>query len=216
MNKDKITYKTLRHIQEVEKSTPGVSKIDEHFYYDVNLYLEDLQGLLEKEKDAERVKLLNNEIQNIKRLVMSIYEQREKKIVHAALSASRGGKPDIRNLIEPERRLYDNLISSMQSMRDETLKTTTRQEITVKKEESREKTAGDKDAALVNKKEETIKDEVDNDEPNMNPIVQVLVDIPSFVGTDMRTYNLKKDDVLSLNSDMSNQFIKRKVMRTIK
>ncbi|MEM0493278.1 MAG: hypothetical protein QXS02_04940 [Candidatus Thermoplasmatota archaeon] len=215
MEKDKITYKTLRHIQETEKNSPSISKIDNQFYYNVNLYLNSLQESLEKEKNPERLKILNNEIQNIKKLVINIYEQREKKIVHAALSASRGGKPDIRNLIEPERRLYDNITNFILSSREEILRTSKDEEVIDNKKEEIKidtKEEENKKDDLSKKKE----DEIEKKQPSTNPIVQVLTDIPSFVGTDMKTYTLKKDDILSLPRDMSDQLIKRKVIKIIK
>ena len=51
---------------------------------------------------------------------------------------------------------------------------------------------------------------------NTNPIVRVTIDIPEFIGTDMKTYSLRKDDVLSLPKEMSEPLLKRDVIKQIK
>jgi len=51
---------------------------------------------------------------------------------------------------------------------------------------------------------------------NKNSIVRVVQSTPEFVGTDMKTYMLRKDDVLTLSDEMSKPLIKRDVVRQIK
>ena len=51
------------------------------------------------------------EIQTIKRIIDNIYEQREKKIMKAALSKARGGKPDLKNLLNAEKNLFDSTLN---------------------------------------------------------------------------------------------------------
>ena len=50
------------------------------------------------------------EIQTIKRIIDNIYEQREKKIMKAALSKVRGGRPDLKNLLDVEKNLFDSTL----------------------------------------------------------------------------------------------------------
>jgi DNA replication initiation complex subunit (GINS family) len=51
---------------------------------------------------------------------------------------------------------------------------------------------------------------------NVNPIVLVLEDLPEFVGMDMKTYRLRRNDVVSLSKDMAEVLLKRGVAREIK
>ena len=50
------------------------------------------------------------EIQTIKRISDNIYEQREKKIMKVALSKARDGKPDLKNLLDAEKKLFDSAL----------------------------------------------------------------------------------------------------------
>ena len=51
---------------------------------------------------------------------------------------------------------------------------------------------------------------------NTNAIVRVTQDTPEFVGTNMKTYSLRKDDVLTLPKEMSEPLLKRGVVEQIK
>ena len=53
-------------------------------------------------------------------------------------------------------------------------------------------------------------------EPNTNAIVRVVQDTPEFVGTDMKTYFLRKDDIITLPDEMSGALIKRDVVKQIR
>ena len=84
MNADDITYVAIRKIQLLEEKSPLLTKIDRDFYSETLEYLEDSGEIPEEE------------IQTIKRIIDNIYEQREKKIMKAALSKARGGRPDVK------------------------------------------------------------------------------------------------------------------------
>ena len=75
-----------------------LTKIDSKFYSETLEYLEDSGEIPEEE------------IQTIKRIIDNIYEQREKKIMKAALSKARGGKPDFKNLLDAEKNLFDSAL----------------------------------------------------------------------------------------------------------
>ena len=66
----------------------------------------EVKSPVKKEENNDRVKLFQEEIKNIEKLATSIYELREKKIVQAALSKVRGGKPDLKNALMLEKRLF--------------------------------------------------------------------------------------------------------------
>jgi DNA replication initiation complex subunit (GINS family) len=196
METNEINYKNLRRIQQLEKTSPLFTKIDLNFYYKLSYYLKNLESVAKQEKDYKKIKLFNDEIQNTKKLAFKIYEQREKKIVQAALSKIRGGKPDLKNVLEVEKNLYDSLVEQIIL--------------------SRKKILEEKPAKL--KKDELKGETLRNEENkgNTNPIVRVLEDIPEFVGTDMRTYSLRKNDVLTISKEMSESLVKRGVVKQIK
>lgn len=195
MDQEDINYKTLRKIQQQEKNFPLLTKIDRNFYQKFSEYLKNLQRIAEKEENSQKIKLFDDEIQNTKKIAFNIYELREKKIIQAALSKVRGGKPDLKNLLEIEKRLYDSLVKQIIVSREEIL------------EQKLEKKTDVKSAPETGKKEK---------KSNTNAIVRVTQDTPEFVGTNMKTYSLRKDDVLTLPKEMSEPLLKRGVVEQIK
>lgn len=197
MEKEEINYKALRRIQQAEQMSPGFTKIDILFYQDLSKYLKNLEKAVENEKSPQKVKLFSDELVNTRKIANSIYELREKKIVQAALSTVRGGTPDLRNLLEIEKKLYDSLI----------------EQITVSRREIFEEPS-----APPPKKQPVPPPSVEHStsEPNTNLIVRVVEDTPEFVGTDMKTYSLRKEDVLTLPKEMSDPLLKKGVVQQVK
>ncbi len=195
MDEDDISYKALRKIQQQEKKLPLLTRINQNFYKKFSEYLRNLQRIAENEEKSQRIQLFNDEIQNTKNIALNIYELREKKIVQAALSKVRGGKPDLKNLLEIEKELFDSLVEQIIVSRKELL------------EQKIEKKIKTKLAQVTGEKE---------NKNNTNAIVQVTQDTPEFVGTDMKTYLLRKDDILTIPEEMSAPLLKRGVVKQIK
>jgi DNA replication initiation complex subunit (GINS family) len=195
MDIDDIDYKTLRRIQQLEKTTPVLSKIPEMFYQKLTVYIENLEQRALQEKDSQKLKLFHDEIENTKKLVHDIYELREKKIVQSALSKVRGGTPDLKNVHPLEQQLFDILIKQINLARTKIF--TTKPEKTPLLPSSKPKPTHDPSS-------------------NTHPILHIKETLPEFVGTNMKTYALRKDDVLSLPQDISAPLLKRGVANQIK
>ena len=101
MKVDDTPYKIFRKIQLSEEKSSLLTKIDKNFYSQISEYQKNPDDLSEKE------------IQDIERIVSSVYGIREKKIVQAALSKIRGGKPDLKNMLDEEKKLFDSVIDSL-------------------------------------------------------------------------------------------------------
>lgn len=205
MNENEINYKNLRKIQQIEKESPTLTKIEPSFYTALSDYLKYLDSRLEKESSTQKQMLLKEEVQNTRKISTNIYEQREKKIILAAISKTRGGEPDLKNLVGVERNLFDSILQMMVQTREELLNKKIR-------EKEEEKTV----ESNVEPKAENKKQEIITPKPqNINPIVMVAKDIPEFMGTDANKYNLRKGDVLSLPKDMSDTLSKRDAVKEI-
>lgn len=191
---EEISYKNLRKIQQLEKTSPLISKINKNFYIELSNYLEKLKDEIKQEKNSDKIRLFQEEITNTEKIAFSILEFREKKIVQAALSKVRGGKPDLKNALEIENKLFNRIIEVINENREKTL---------MQKQNSKN------DVNFESK-------ENNKEEKNNNHIVRVLENIPEFVGTDMKTYNLRKDDVLTITEEMLNPLVKREVVKEIK
>ena len=194
-DEEEINYRNLRKIQQMEKSSAILTSIKTSFYDELKKYLEKIDNLLIKETSSQKKKILEEEIENTKKIAYNIYEQREKKILLATISKIRGGNPDLSNLIEIEKDLFDSISCFLQ---------TSREKFFEKKIEN--------DLVLNEQKEDIINKSVKIEEEqtsNINPIVIVNEDIPEFIGTDEKKYLLRKNDVLSLPKDMCDMLLKR-------
>ena len=52
-------------------------------------------------------------------------------------------------------------------------------------------------------------------EKKTNPIIRVIDDVPEFIGTDGNTYNLKKNDIVSIPQEMSKMLIDKGVAEQV-
>jgi len=192
---DEINYRYLRKIQQSERDSPVLTRIESNFYTSLSKYLRDLEGRLEKESPSQKYNLLKDEIQNTKKIAANIYEQREKKVLLAAISKARGGNPDLNNLVNVEQELFNSVLKLMKQSREQLFIVRKKEEETVASE---------------------VKDDKNEKKDNSNPIIRVTEDIPEFVGTDTKKYNLSKNDVLSLPKDMSDTLSRRDAAKKIR
>ena len=65
-------------------------------------------------------------------------------------------------------------------------------------------------------KKQTVKeDKTLERKKNNNPVLLIKKDLPEFIGTDTKKYNLRKNDVLTMPENMSNTLIKRNAAEKI-
>jgi len=198
MEDEDISYKMLRKIQQREKNSPILSELKADFFDDLKIYLDNLKSRIKNEKSSQKKTLLDDEIENINKIIKNIYEQREKKIVLAAVSKARGGNPNLKNILNEEEGLFKPVLEKMIDSRRKILN------FENKKEKNEEKS--------TNKAKETMDNELRKD----NQILLVKEDIPEFIGTDEKKYNLKSDDIISVPKDMSEMLSNRGVVKKIK
>jgi len=203
MDEEEISYKTLRKIQQTEKNSPVLTELKSDFYNTLSEYLENLSNRLERETSAQKQILLKDEIQNTKKIATNIYEQREKKILLAAISKARGGNPDLKNMIDMEKNLYDPVLDLMLKSRKNFL------------EEETQENKSHEVKTVESEEEPTKSKKTEEKQENSNPIVRVTKDIPEFIGTDEKKYNLRNNDIISLPKDMSDMLSKRGAVKKI-
>jgi len=201
MNEDEMSYKTLRKIQQMEKNFPGLAELHPDYYNALSEYLTKLENRLSEESSSQKKMILGDEIQNIKKIVTNIYEQREKKILLAAISKARGGNPDVKNLEIMEKNLFDSILNLMLQSRRQLL------------EQEPIKIDSEKHNLTV---EPIVKNDESDDQGNSNPIMRITENIPEFIGTDERKYNLQEGDVVSLPENMDKLLSNRGVAEKIK
>jgi len=193
---EEITYKTLRKLQQAEQTAGTLTKIDVDFYQRLSSYMRDIEQSVEQEKNPLKLKLFTDEMVNTKKIANSIYEFREKKIVQAALATARGATPDLKNLLDIERKLYTALVEQITMSR----KIIFEQQTQPSQPSMIQQTPSEKPPMVA----------------NINPIVRVVEDTPEFIGTDEKTYLLRKDDVLTVPQEMTAPLLKKGVVKQVK
>jgi DNA replication initiation complex subunit (GINS family) len=201
MTNDEISYKILRHIQQSEQKSPTLTHIQHDFYIKLQTYLQELNDIVINEQDPKKQALYKDEQKNTAKIGQYIYELREKKIVQAALSKVRGAQPDLSNLLDHEKILYDALVELITSQRTQI------QQIPP----PAKKTKPQPEQPTPEPPEETPQNTA-----NTNPIIRITDTIPCFVGTNMQTYHLRKNDILSIPPDMAKTLQKRKVATLVR
>lgn len=98
MKFDDTAYMIFREIQLMEEKSPLLTKIEQKFYSKLPEFQKNPNNTTEKEN------------QNIEKIFIGICELREKKIVQAAHSKARGGKPDLKNMLDEEKKLFDSIV----------------------------------------------------------------------------------------------------------
>lgn len=200
MQEDEINYRTLRKIQQMEKNSPALTELKTGFYNDLSEYLDNLNNRLKEETSSQKQMLLKDEIENTKKIAASIYEQREKKILLAAISKARGGNPDLKNMENIERNLFEPVLNLMLKSRKNFL----------------EKDNFENESNETEPIEPKCGDKKEEKKENSNPVVRVNEDVPEFIGTDEKKYNLRKNDAISLPEDMADMLSKRGVVEKLK
>ncbi|MBU1941388.1 MAG: hypothetical protein KKC68_06395 [Candidatus Thermoplasmatota archaeon] len=198
MDNNELSYKILRLIQQSEQTTPTLTKIPAHFYDQLQKYLHELSTIVSNETNLQKQKLYQEELKNTEKIGQHIYEQREKKIVQAALSKVRSATPDLQQLLPEEQDLFNKLVTEITNARINILTPAQTQ--------------------IKNTPEPPTKNTSDpiTQKENTNPILRITQDIPCFVGTDMINYSLRKDDVLTVPPEMAATLVKQNVAKSIK
>jgi len=199
---EEINYGTLRKIQQLEKNSPVLIDLPVGFYKEVSEYLEGLNKRLGEEQSSQKQTLLKDEISNTERIAVNIYEQRERKVLLAAVSKARGGNPDLKNMLDVEESLYNSVLNVMRESRKTFLKN--------KKVEKKD------DKLEVIESENEGKKQLQKPRlEDSNSILRVTQTIPEFIGTNTKKYNLREGDVLSLPEDMCNMLSKKGVVKKL-
>ena len=196
MAEEEISYRFLRKIQQMEKGSPVLTDLQTSFYEDTKKYLSDLDSRLNGESDSNKIKLLEEEIANTNKIILSIYEYREKKIILAAISKARSGEPDLKNLLDAEQDFFNSVSGLINGFRDNFL------DGKKKPEKTKTDIVEDKPAKEIEAAEQNIT-------KSDNPVVRVTDNVPEFVGTDTKKYALRKNDVISMPEDMQKMLSKR-------
>jgi DNA replication initiation complex subunit (GINS family) len=203
MTNETLSYKILRKIQQEEKSSPMLSKINDNFYMEASVYNSDLQKRLKNEQKTTRNIIISEQVQNTEKIIRNIYELREKKIILAAMSKARGGTPLEKHLLPNEKHLFSSIYSLLIQTRNTIFEhekgNISEQNLTTRQENI----------------DEDIKENNDGKLKKNQIVIRILDSIPTFIGTDTKSYDLRKGDIVSVPEDLGFMLIQKHVAETI-
>ncbi|USN45664.1 MAG: DNA replication complex GINS family protein [Candidatus Woesearchaeota archaeon] len=115
-----ITYEALFDLLRRE-TKDELQKLDDSFYEDVRKYINQKKQLMEEnlaksdyfsKSEAEKIEL---QLKNIRKILVSVYELREKKIIHLALNKARTESTIVNTdaLLSKEQDLFNALVVSL-------------------------------------------------------------------------------------------------------
>jgi len=227
--KDELSYETISSIHRKEKKAKRLIKLDPDFFGDLISHVEKLRLEYERahheDPSSPTTLLLGDEFRKVKSIARDIYDRRERKVIKAVLSKVTGGNPDTNNMMRREDMLFEKLTEILKKKREETFggrptaKRREKEPSSPSEHTPEEGPQPDSDQT-VREEESPLKEEPSRDEPELiteppapsegkegsSPIVdsmmvRILEDLDSFVASDMNTYDLHKEDVITLPRD---------------
>jgi DNA replication initiation complex subunit (GINS family) len=223
-----FSFETIATVYREERKSKTLTKLPLNFYEDLGRYLNELKGVYVEERSKDPISpktmMLEDEYQKAEKRKSQIYELRERKIVYLALSAANSGNPDLKLLTKNEKDAFSEIVRILSENRslimlekeNQTCSTTSflskeGAEIKETKEKEKIKTENESDKSKSENGLEIF--EFDDDE-NENPVLLILDDIPSFE-TEEGSYNLKRNDAISLSKNVAKILCTHKKARVI-
>lgn len=128
MDDNKFDFSDLADIHSQEKGTNSLSRLPDDFYSTAVAYIKSLFLNVEKSRADLQISLgkeavrTTGEYQRAREVLEAIYNTRERKIVLAALNASRGINYRTDNMTEEEKDLFFNLKVELENKRDRVIR----------------------------------------------------------------------------------------------
>jgi len=178
-----LDYDEVRRVHRLEKNSSQLTELEINFF-------EALKELMKKERDQFLHGLKNGSItkardyHNLEQVVRETIAIREKKILNRALISSRTNEASYSGLLETEQQLFKELLSILKSHKTE---------MNVLFGENNKQTKT---------KEKALK----------ALSLQILSDVPSFIGTDLKEYGpFVKDQAVELPKKTADLLVERKL-----
>jgi DNA replication initiation complex subunit (GINS family) len=231
---EELDYETISQLFQKERKVSRLTEISAEFYSNINKYIKNLEIEYKKELNKNPTSpttlLLREEHLKTLKLLKRIYEIRERKVILFALNKVKGSAQNIKNITPQEESLLREIVEVLNRSRTPILHITGHSEVNVENKPS--KNIEPEDAPEIIEPEPqkqpesgrpTLKKPDEDGEPDNQEsttgsgavLALVLEDISSFVGTDLRTYTLQREDVVSLPKDVASILVKNNKVRLL-
>lgn len=206
MSEISITYDLLFDVLRMEKSRDDLQKLDDQFYTNVVDYLISKESIISNpntppgERELTRIQL-----GNVKRLLVELYDRREKKIINLAIYKIKtsSGLISTETLLSEEKALFEKIHVELYRHRLSVLNNVLEGKIPliVQTQNVPVGQATNKDADS---------DTLDDFNDGTIKSVRFIKPVPRFLGTELETYGpYEENDIASLPSKIANILIKK-------
>lgn len=209
----KVTREALFNILITEKNNRSLQKLSDTFLSDTVNYTKDKQQMLASanEKDDEfstnEKDILRVQLDNIRHIIRSIYDYRERKIVNMAIDKSRASTMPVNTttMLPEERDMFLQLVKIMKDSRRDLLHSvlTGKYESRIAAKPQETKAPPPEHGA---DKDESQAGDLASDSGSIS--ITAIVDIPKFVSKDMKMYGpYGKDQTITIAKEIGELLI---------
>ncbi|VVB75457.1 Uncharacterised protein [Candidatus Tiddalikarchaeum anstoanum] len=207
MGAEIITYNKIREVQREERTQTVITRLPENVIEQLQSYLSEKQGLLEKNKGSDNLfsqdmySRVDYELKNARKSIVDIFELRQRKIIEQAFQTA---KTDIKikdtsNMLAFEKQLFNTLVELFSKYTLGCVYNIVRNNKPVLENISEEK---------VFKREEASSNKI---------LVRVLSDMPTLLCEDNTTVGpLKREDVVFIPKKVGEILVKQKKAEEIR
>jgi len=203
-----ITYDLLFDILKIEKSREELQKLDEKFYKNVVEYLIAKESIISNANTPLRERELTRiQLGNVKKLLLELYDRREKKIINLAIYKIKTGSGIINtdSLLEEERHLFDTLCLQLSNYRLDIINNV----VDGKMPSINQSLVADVSSDNSDKKVVEASDDSADDASGIKS-VRFIKSVPKFLGSELEIYGpYEENDIASLPASIANILIKK-------
>lgn len=191
-----VNLEILRDVLRKERRVDELIELDNDFYSKAGKYIQDLEKHIKNEENENKELMLKDEKESSIKMAQKLFERRMGKIIRLASLNARGLEINEDKMTNEENDMFKSLTKELNKGRE-----IVKEKIFSRKEKI--------------KNEGTSREENFNNSEKPLTVVKVLENFPKFVGSDERSYNLSKEDIISLPQEDSNILIERGIVEEI-
>ena len=211
MPQDLMTLRDLRVQTFKERKEGKLTKLPSDFYTRTKNLEGQIKEVISRSKgEPKKLEKANADIRKLLDMKLELHKHRERKLTDLAREKINGQTPDITNVHQNERKYLDSICEVIENYRRKNLM-------------DHGENVYEEPKKIKEKKEpETIKEEANKiikDEVDEYLQVEILEDLPTFIGMDAKNYTLKNNEIEKIpiyNAKVLSDAGKVKIIKEVK